>query len=181
MFIDETHFYPNTIIDLVVLPGMDTVPALLQLMKNFDFVVVLDTQGHLHRHFSRFGWMTKHGQDVEKISYAFVSTIEELYQKINTLFSLTGILLIIDSITFVCDMAVLTVKPFSSLLWSLIYKTQATVITINHYKVARQRSGLKLVSRMGSFWRKIVSYQVEFSDQNDITKLKIRANSLDQL
>jgi len=175
------NFKTNTIVDLVVLPGMDIASIILEATERFNRVFILDTQGDLYSRFSTCGWDTEHTLGTSRISYMFISTIDELYSRINSLVSLSNFALVIDSVTFVCDTSPLGIKSFSSMLWSLVYECGATVVTINHFRVDQQRKILKLVPRMGVYWLKVVGWQVEFTDASDPTKCRPLENRLDQL
>lgn len=176
--IEDFGFEDNTVIDLVVPPGMQISPIISYVMRKYTQAFIFDTQGQLYCEFNACGWSMDNS---EGVSYVFISSLEDLYKKIESIKAFSNFVLVLDSITFVCDVAPLSIKSFSSLLWGLVYERNATIVTVNHYKIDRSRGRFKLAPRMGSFWRKIVSYQVEFTDLANAKKYRLVENKLNEM
>lgn len=178
---ESLKFENNTLIDLVICPHMNITPVILAITRKFQLVFLLDTQGQLYFQFSECSWAADGKKECKRLNYAFVCTLDDLYQKIENLKAYKDFILVLDSVTFVCDMAPLQIKTFSSILWKIIYECNATIITINHFRLDKQRDVYRLVPRMGAFWRKVVSYQVEFNISQNFDEYKWMENKMEDL
>lgn len=171
--LDENIFETNTIIDLVVLPGMPVSAIISRLTEEVGHMIVLDTQGDLHLEYGSMPWIDREGGQssqtastpvsaAQRIDYCFTVSLSDLFSKLDDVKKHRDFVLVIDSATFVCDRSPDSIRPFNAALWSIVYKCNATVITVNHYRVGRVHGAHKLIPRMGSFWSHTVSYQLQF-------------------
>ncbi|ELA42732.1 uncharacterized protein VICG_00047 [Vittaforma corneae ATCC 50505] len=172
------NFEDNTIIDLVMPPGMQISPIISDIILKYNHIFILDTQGQLYSSFNQYGWNIGNSK---RISYTFVFSLNDLYKRIESIRVFNNFVLVLDSITFVCDVSPLSIKSFSNLLWSLVYECSATIITINHYRIDKNKNRFELIPRMGGFWRRIVSYQVEFTDLQNAKRYRLLENKLNEM
>lgn len=178
--LDKDFFEINTIIDLVVLPGMPVSTIISRLVEGLGHLIILDTQGELHFEYCNAPWMIgkenseepPHSQSTEmsffpgsqmqRIDYNFVVSLGDLFDRLEDVKKHKDFVLVIDSVTFVCDKSPRSIRPFNAMLWSIVYKCNATIVTVNHYRLGKARGVFKLVPRMGRFWSRSVSYQLLF-------------------
>lgn len=168
----DLSFDSNTIIDFVVLPDIQVGSIISNLLQKYNNVVIMDTKGNL----SEYSNLQN-----ERIEYNFIYSLENLYNKIKSLKCKGDFLLVIDSITFVCDISLNSINEFIRLLWDTIYECNATIVTINHYRVEKTKRGNQLVPRMGNLWSKTVSYQVSFYIKENNFRYKIKENKIELL
>lgn len=95
--------------------------------------------------------------------YYFINGLHNLIQKLKEIRRFRDFVLVIDSVTFVCDCSPFNLQYLINLLWAVVYKCNATVITVNHYRIGKIKRTYKLVPRMGVRWAFFVTYQVLFS------------------
>lgn len=176
----------NSIIDIVVPPTVRINEIVRSISENFNHIVIIDTQGNLYEEYKNALWMignensqfssssdsesfeNLHNSDnlfnlfSKRVDYSFVESFEDFKFKIESLKNYKNFVLIIDTITFVCDISSLSIKSINVLLWSIIYKTNSTIVTINHYRVNKQNEIVNFVPRMGKYWSTFVSYQILF-------------------
>lgn len=174
---------PNTIIDLVIPPGVFLESLLFKLLDGSKEIFTIDTQGQINL------YVNKHTVDeitgrrnycpFDENHYVFASSLNDIYDFIDKLRSYRDFILILDSVTFICDTSPDTIKDFANMLWSLIYSCNASIITVNHFKIDSDKKGkLRLTPRMGNYWKKIISFQVEFVSGSDQIKYKISRNNI---
>lgn len=166
----------NSIIDIVVPPNVSLVEIVKEIKSNFDICVLLDTKGNLVEEFLISGLPTD-GQPVGIIS-CLVLTFDYFIKQLENLKNLKNFVLIIDSITFVCDISPNSIKLVNSLFWNLIYQCDATVISINHYRKGHDKSVFNYIPRMGNFWASTISYQIlvkqiDFKLQYNVKKIDV--------
>lgn len=181
--LERIFLEPNTIIDLVVPPGMDLEPVIFRLLDKSKDIFVIDTQGQINLYINSHVEETSLQERFRNVSdqngYIFASSIGEIYTFIDRIMSCRNFILIFDSITFICDISPENIKRFANILWNVIYNCNASVITINHFKIdSDKKRRFRLTPRMGSYWKKIVSFQVEFFSMPDNIKCKIYKNNI---
>lgn len=183
--LDEDSFEANTIIDLVVLPGMPISTIVSRLAESSRHLIILDTQGEMHFEHGKAPWTIGEegckesqlsqstevslspGSPVQRVDYCFTVSLSDLFSRLEDVKRHWGFVLVVDSVTFVCDRSLSSIRLFNTMLWSIIYRCNATVVTVNHYRLGKVKGVSKLVPRMGKFWSRCVSYQLLFTYNGD--------------
>lgn len=177
---DLFDFEKNTIIDFVVKPNLDVSSIISEFINNFSHTFILDTQGDLNLKYGKYNWELN-SQEEQGMHYIFIHSIDSLYKSIEMIKIYKNFILIIDSVTFVCDIFPFGIKKLSNTLWGIIYECDATIITINHYRIDGFGTKCKLTPRMGKFWSKVISYQVKFLDSTNIKNVQIIENKIEEM
>ncbi|KAI5175255.1 hypothetical protein PAEPH01_2124, partial [Pancytospora epiphaga] len=122
---------------------------------------------------SSMEYLSQHFLEMEEddentdVRYYSVDDFADFCKKLEELKNISNYVLVIDSITFACDSSPFELQMIINMLWSLVYTCNATVITINHYRVGKVERTYRLVPRMGARWGSFVSYQVLFKYKRD--------------
>lgn len=152
----------NSIIELCVLPDMRVHDMMAELGKQVDQPVFLDTVGNL-----RF-----------VADALYILSYRKLVKALLSLRSRSGFVLFIDSISFLADRPMTNLQRIYNILWSLIYKNNATVVVSNHYKVTSGAHATGFTPRLGLRWRMMVSYRVMFGYVKDEITARVYGNGL---
>lgn len=176
----ECCFEKNSIIDLVIIPKIDISEIIEQMSSGFGHLIILDTQGKLFFNYKNSLWsigeecMSESAKSedssllsnnqMQRIDYSFISSLDELFEKLGAIKACRDYVLIIDTVTFVFDISPRSMKHFITVLWSLIYECNATIVTVNHYRHSKEQNGYKLIPRLGLLWKMCVSYQLLFKN-----------------
>lgn len=180
----EIELKENSIIDVVVPPFLDVHSIINDLSDEFNHVIIIDTKGNLYKEYKRALWLI--GNEIthndsstdtgsisfenyeqtsiafKRVDYTFVDSFEDFKLKLESLKKYKNYILLIDSITFVCDVSPMSIRSINTLIWSIIYTSKSTAITINHYRYENRNGVEKYIPRMGDYWSKFVSYQIFF-------------------
>lgn len=105
-------------------------------------------------------------QEDGKTEYHLIASFNGLINKMEAYRKNRDFVMILDSITFAIDSFPMETQQVINLLWSIIYDCNATVITINHYRIGKIQGNYRLVPRIGTRWEFFVTYQVLFSYKN---------------
>lgn len=119
--------------------------------------------------------------DSKDSEYYFISGFNKLIEKLDDVKKLRDFVLVIDSITFVCDCAPQCIQHVINMLWALIYECGATVITVNHYRMGRVKRADGLVPRMGYRWEFFVAYQILFTYKKGEIVFTVKENEMKRL
>lgn len=190
----EHQLDENTIIDIVVPPGIDIDNLISNIQQPYNHMIILDTVGNLFEKYKNILCTRKKTQeDINtinafgnqtfselKIDYLFIHSYIDLINKLEDLKSYKGFVLIIDSVSFVCDISPKRIRAFNNLLWTLIYKCNSTVVSINHYRIEGKDKIFKLIPRMGDYWYKRVSYRLSTKQTNPPFSWEINENILEE-
>ncbi|KAM0681651.1 hypothetical protein GINT2_000165 [Glugoides intestinalis] len=181
---EKLVFSNNTIIDLVIPPNLSIKGVISEMLHEVRHLIIIDTCGRLNPNSTEHCWIadkkaTDRFKAIEKLDYFFIYSHEDFYRKLKKIKSFKNFLLVIDTITFTCDCSPFTIKEVSNVLWSIIYDCNATIITVNHFRIEKTKNQTRLVPRMGYFWSRVVSYQVEFSNANGRLEYKVNENRID--
>lgn len=114
----------------------------------------------------------------KRTEYHLIAGMNSLMEKIERQREKREFVLVIDSITFAADCSFDGIKNLINLLWSLIYECNATVITINHYRIGRVNRTTKLVPRMGFYWELFITYQVFIRYKNNEIEFIVKTNDM---
>lgn len=130
---------------------------------------------HLSSTLDHIDILSQDQNDLDKIrtEYYFISGFNSLIKILIDLRKYNGFTLVLDSITFVADCSPQNIQYIINLLWELIYESNATVVTVNHYLIGKND---KLIPRMGARWAFFISYQVLFSSRNNEIIFEINKN-----
>lgn len=183
---EKLIFETNTIIDLVIPPNVSIKSIISEISQEFKHLIILDTCGRLNLGSTQQCWKadekaTKNLQAIERLDYFFIYSLQDFYRKLKKTKSFKNFILVIDTITFTCDCSPFTIKEVSNALWDIVYDCNATIITVNHFRIEKEKNKTRLVPRMGYFWSRIVSYQVEFSNINGSIQYQINENRIDKM
>lgn len=154
-------FERQSLIELVCPPHVNYCSVISELLYKEGHLIILDTQGNLFKEFGSSGWSLKESNTLQKVEYSFISSLNDLFNKLEAIRKYKNIVLIIDSITFIGDRAPNSVKSLSKALWAIIYDCNSTVIAINQYRIGKEKRTYKLVPRMGQTWEQTISYRVK--------------------
>jgi hypothetical protein len=160
------NFEKQSMIELVILPHMDYLSFIAEFIDQAKHLIILDTQGYLNLNFGSNKWMEDKETREQMVDYSFIHSFADLFEKLETLRNVKNFVLILDSVTFVGDRAPNSVTNLCKALWAIIYETNSTVITINHFRIGKEKRTYKLVPRMGKAWERTVSYRIRFQYKN---------------
>lgn len=146
MLVGGRELRMNSIIELCVLPDMKVHDIMVEMGKQVENPVFLDTVGNL-----RF-----------KTNALYVLSYRGFVKELLSLRSKKGFVLFVDSISFPVDKLAVNMQKIFNLLWTLIYDNDATIVVSNHYKVVNSSGFASFVPRLGSRWKMMVSYRVMF-------------------
>lgn len=138
--IESYKFVKGSLIELCILPDMN-IYFIINTLKTSKNRYFIDTKGNLSYYY----------ETIE------IFSIEEFKNAIESLKDYHDFVLFIDSIVFLndnCDSYMLI--EMYGLIWDLIYKTECTVVAINHYKMINKN----LIPRLDLKWYRIISYRI---------------------
>lgn len=182
---DNHYFSSQSIIDLVVYPGLNVSLVISPFIEGFTHIIILDTQGNLYEEYARISskntinseesaFKEELKDNKPKTTYYFISSIEHLYKAIENLKQFKNFVLIFDCITFVWDMNHFCIRSFALKLWSLIYISNATIITVNHYRHNIEDKTQTVIPRLGIRWEECISYRISFYNKGDKIEYNIK-------
>ena len=175
------NFEKQSLIELVVLPHMNYLDYISELIYKTNHLIILDTQGTLNFKFGSNKWMENEDLETNKckldrtniissqkrIDYSYIFSVNDLFDKLEKLRNYKDFILILDSVTFIGDKSPNSIKNLCKAIWTLIYESNSTVIVINHFRIGKEKRTYKLVPRMGVLWEKAISYRIKFSYKNN--------------
>lgn len=186
--LSKQDFEKQSLVELVILPRMDYLPYISEIINSFNHLIVLDTQGVLNKSFGSYSWIDKEQMDIDlstnnnrpqaRINYSFIYSTNDLFNKLELLNNYKNFCLLIDSVTFISDKAPNSIKSLSKAIWKIIYESNSMVIVINHYRIGKEKRTYKLIPRMGTFWEESISYRVKFCYKSGNIDYKIIKNEL---
>ncbi|KAI5149009.1 hypothetical protein ENBRE01_0671 [Enteropsectra breve] len=102
--------------------------------------------------------------------YLYVSSGTKLLYYLETVKTKRNFVLIINTITLLFDFFPKNIQDTANLLWDLVYSCDATIITLNHYRINKNRNKYNMIARGGITWQRNMSYQVLmfYNFQNEI-------------
>lgn len=151
--IDGEQLEMYSIIELCVLPDMRVHDMMIELSRQVEHPIFIDTIGNLR-------FMTN---SLYILSYkTFIKTLLSLRSR-------HGFVLFIDSISFIADRPEAHPQKIYNILWRLVYENNATIVVSNHYKVLNST----YTPRMEFKWMMMVSYRVMFRYVGSETSMKV--------
>ncbi|ORD98631.1 hypothetical protein A0H76_2151 [Hepatospora eriocheir] len=145
------------LVDVVIKPNRNINDIIKILLKD-STVVVFDTIGNFNKDLLP--------KDIVLFKYFWIKSINHLYKTLRSLKEKRKFILIIDSITFVCDFDYKMIKSTLNELWKTIYQNKCTIICINHFRYESENDTLKLIPRMGYVYNNFISYRIIINDQS---------------
>ncbi|KAL6122843.1 hypothetical protein NUSPORA_00102 [Nucleospora cyclopteri] len=174
--INDKNLDKNSFIDIVIQPDINSLNVIQSLINN-ENIIVFDTEGNIY-HSLLNAPVTDISSKIEinTNSYTIIPiySLTKLIKELEKLQKYNNFILVLDSITFVCDRDVLMIQEIVNILWNTIYTCNCTVICFNHYKIHLSNENYQLIPRMGKKYSNFISYRVfcEFTNEMEYSVIK---------
>lgn len=160
LVINNKTFPRNTIIELCILPDVKVHNIMIDISKQSENNFFIDTVGNL----------------CSCLDIKPIFAHKQFIRVLKRLASERDFFLFIDSITFMLKKT-FRHQPIYNLLWSLVYKNNATIIVSNHYRVYYN----KLKPMMTSKWTFMIGYRIFMRCSDGSIRMEVINNPVMEL